>query len=304
PEDEEGLARAWRLMTYVELNRCRWAAAERAADEMIAHARRAGNDLMVTRVLPALAGTILRGPTPASEGIPRCEAILDEIAGDRRAEALTMCALGYLLAMQGDFDGARERCALARETLEELGWRFDAAVVSLQAGPIELLAGRPDEAERELRRDFETLNAMEERNYVGTTAALLAEALYREGRDEEAMTIVDFSRQVVAEDDLLPQVLWRAVRGKLLARAGDAFEGEVTCREAVRITWLTDDLPAQADAHAALAEVLAMTGRPDDAAAELATASDLFDRKGNAAGAARARERIGDPVGPPSRPAL
>jgi class 3 adenylate cyclase/tetratricopeptide (TPR) repeat protein len=292
PEDEEGLARAWRLMTYVELNRCRWGAAERAAGEMIAHARRAGNDLMVTRVLPALAAFILRGPTPAGEGIPRCEAILREIGGDRRAEALTLRALGHLLAMQGDFLGARERCALAREALEELGWRFDAALVSLDAAPIELLAGRPHEAERELRRDLETLNAMEERNYIATTAGLLAEALYRQERDDEAMVHADFARTVAAEEDLGAQVLWRAVRGKLLARAGEAFEGEVTCREAVRMTWLTDDPTAQGDAHSDLAEVLAMTGRPVDAAAELTTAADLFERKGNAVAAARARERI------------
>jgi hypothetical protein len=82
------------------------------------------------------------------------------------------------------------------------------------------------------------------------------------------------------------------VRGKLLARAGEAFEGEVTCREAVRMTWLTDDPTAQGDAHSDLAEVLAMTGRPVDAAAELTTAADLFERKGNAVAAARARERI------------
>ena len=289
--DEGGLARAWRLSAYVELTRCQWGAAERAAQRMIDHARRAGDRLMATRVLPALAGFILCGPTDARQGIPRCERILADVAGDRRAAALVQHVLAHLLAMQGDFPAAREGCRRSRDTLVELGWFFDAALVSLDSGPIEMLAGDPVAAEAELRRDYDALEEMGERNYISTVAARLAEAVYRQDRIEDADALAGVSREIAAEDDVLSQVVWRCVAGKVLARRGRIEDGEATCREAVRLIEVTDDLSTHADARVDLAEVLALAGREPDAGRELERAVELYRSKGNAIAAERAGRR-------------
>ena len=289
--NEEGLARAWRLTTYVELTRCQWGAAERAAVRVIDHARRAGDTLMATRVLPALAAFILCGPTEAREGVVRCEEILAEVAGDRRATALTQRALAHLLAMQGDFAGARETCRRTRADLLELGWYFDAAVVSLDSGPIEMLAGDPEAAERELRRDLDALERMGERNYISTTAALLAEAVYRQDRIEEAEALAHMSREIAADDDVVTQVVWRCVAGKVLARNGRTRQGTETCREAVLLAEATDDLSTHADARADLAEILDLAGHRPAAQDELRRAVALYEAKGNAVAAERAARR-------------
>ena len=53
---------------------------------------------------------------------------------------------------------------------------------------------------------------MGERNYISTTAAFLAEALYRQGRDEEALAMTEQSEEIAAADDVASQCLWRSVR--------------------------------------------------------------------------------------------
>lgn len=289
--DHEGLARAWRLTTYVELTRCQWGSAERAAVTMIDHARRAGDTLMATRVLPALAAFILNGPSEASEGILRCEDILREVSDDRRATALTHRALAHLRAMRGDFPAARDEYRGTRAALEELGWHFDAALVSLDSGPIELLAGDPSAAEVELLRDFTALKGMGERNYISTTAALLAEALYRQDRLDDAESFVATSREIAADDDVITQVVWRTVAGKILARRGSIDEGEAACRAALDLISVTDDLNNNAATRADLAEVLGLAGRVTDALAQLEEATRLFTDKGNVVAAQRTRAR-------------
>ena len=296
--DEAGLARAWRLLTYIRAAATQWGAAEEAATAMLEHARESGDRLMEIRALPALAEMALSGPVPVAEALRRCDQLLVRTEGDRRAEALVLRAIAHLRAMDGDFVAAREIYGGVRRTLEELGWNFNAALVSLDSGPIELLAGDPAAAERELRRDYELLDRMGERNYISTTAAYLAEALYRLDRRAEASDFVTFSQDLAAEDDLLTQFLWRGTRAKLLARAGDHDGAASMAREAVRMAYTSDDPTAQGNALLDLAEVLEGGDQPAEAAASLMAAADRFAAKGNVVSAADARrrlERIGVP---------
>ena len=48
----------------------------------------------------------------------------------------------------------------SRASFEELGWKFEAATVSLDSGPAALLAGDSIAAEAELRADFDRLEKM------------------------------------------------------------------------------------------------------------------------------------------------
>jgi len=62
-------------------------------------------------------------------------------------------------------------------------------------------------------------------------------------------------------EEPLPQILWRQVRGKVIARRGDLQEGERLAREAVALADETDMLNAHGDALTDLAEVLALAGQ-------------------------------------------
>jgi class 3 adenylate cyclase/tetratricopeptide (TPR) repeat protein len=288
-KEEGGLARAWRLLTYIEMAAASWGAAEQTATAMLEHARRSGDLLMEIRGLPALANTARVGPLPVPQALERCVDLVARAEGDRRAEALIQRAIAHLSAMRGDADFARSTYRRVRSTLLDLGWNFDAALVSHDSGPIEMLAGDDVAAEAELRDDFQTLNRMEERNYITTTAAYLAEALYRQGKYDEASSFVTFSETTAAEDDLLTQFLWRGVRAKLLARDGQIDDAITIGREAVRLARISDDPIGQGNALVDLAQTLRIARRDDEAEAVFAEALIAFDRKGSTASATVAR---------------
>jgi class 3 adenylate cyclase/tetratricopeptide (TPR) repeat protein len=287
--DHEGLARAWRLLTLVHWEACRWGVGEEAARRMIDHARAAGNSVLEARVLPALATSALYGPRPVPEAIKVCEELLEQTRIDRKGEAVTMRALAHLEAMRGDFDRARDLYRHSRASLEELGWKLHAASTSISSGPIELLAGDPQAAEMELRRDYEALERMGDRYYRSTLAGLLAEALFHQGRYDEADQFTAISKEIAAPDDVSSQFLWRTVRAKVLAAEGQVSQAEALAREAVDIIRASEEPDAQAEALLGLAEILVLAGRPSEAESIARESLDLFTAKGNVVAGDRAR---------------
>ncbi|MFN8122254.1 MAG: hypothetical protein U0237_07465 [Thermoleophilia bacterium] len=279
--DPEGLATAWRLLLNVRLTGSRFAEAERAATLTLRHARAAGDMVLANRMQPVLALLALRGPMPVYEALPRCAAIIGEVAGDRQAEAVARRALAHLRAMRGEVDAAREECRRCRDELEDLGWLMDAALVSLDSGPIALMGDDPAGAELELRRDLEVLDAMGERNYIATTSALLAEALYRQDRLDDAAEAASFAREAASEGDVATHTILAGVTGKLLARDGDRAAAEAEARRAVELAETTDDPTATGDALMDLAEVLRIRGDRDGALATWADARERYRTKGN-----------------------
>ena len=290
--DHEGLARAWRALANVHIMACRWRGAEEAFRQMIDHAKAAENELMERRILFALALCARYGPTPVEEVIALCRDILERTKNDRKTTALTLNTLAHLEAMQGRFEVARELYPRSRAELEELGWRRYAALVSLDSGPIELLAGDPVAAEAELRKDFEALDAMGDSAFLPTTAGYLAEALFRQGRDEEAEHFTRVSEERAAADDILSQVLWRSVRGKFLARSGRSDQAEQLGREAVRLIEDTEDTYTQGNTLMDLAEILILCGKDQEAADALTAALAVLELKGNLAAQVRARSLL------------
>ncbi len=291
-DDANALARAWRLLTLAYGVSGRYGEAGDANEKAIDYARRAGDRVIEARLHASSAMVAFYGPTPVSDAIAVCEGLLRLSEGDRRAQATTLAALAHLRAMVGEFERAREDYRVGRATLEELGLLFDAHTISIDSGPVELLAGDPAAAEVELRKDYQALDAMGERNYISTIAGLLAEALYQQGRFEEAGTYASVCEDVAAASDVYSQYLWRGIRGKLLARDGSHDEGVELARSGVVETRASDDIEGQANALVFLAEAQAAAGRFEDAAGSAAEARTLFELKGNVVSAARIDELL------------
>ena len=287
--NEDGLARAAMFLGDLRIMEAQWDAAARAMEQVIAHARNLGDRGREIRTGAHLALFARLGPTPVEEAIKVTDELIARSGGERLAEAILLRTLGHLRAMRGEFATAREAYQRSRAMLEELGWTFQAALTSIDSGPIEMLAGDPVAAEAELRRDYDTLDRLGERNYITTVAAYLAEALYRQGRFEDADTLTAFSAEVAAADDLGTQVLWRGVRAKLSARTGRFDDAERVAREEVELSRRSDSPVGQADALMDLAEVLRTTGRGDDAASAATEALGLYERKGSVVSADLAR---------------
>jgi len=163
--------------------------------------------------------------------------------------------------------------------------------ISQLAGEVELLAGDTAAAERVLRVGYETLEAMGESGYLSSVVALPAQALYAEGREEEAETLTQTSEALASHDDLAAHMRWRGVGAKVLARRGEFKVAEKLGREAVALAEQTDFLNRHADMLMDLAEPLRQ--RDDEAIPVIEKALHLYEKKGNLVSSSRARARVG-----------
>jgi tetratricopeptide (TPR) repeat protein len=167
--------------------------------------------------------------------------------------------------------------------------------LSTTAGAVALLAGDAVAAERLLRPACERLEEVGELGYLSSTAPPLLDALYRQGKDDEALRLSDrwHPDRLTVPEDVDAQVGWRVVRAKLLARRGALAEAERLAREAVELAEATEYVELTADAYAALGDVLRDAGRHGDAEHALRESLRLHEAKGNLVAAAQIRSRLG-----------
>jgi class 3 adenylate cyclase/tetratricopeptide (TPR) repeat protein len=293
--DHQRLAKAWELLAWSLWFRCRAADAETALGRAVEHARLAGDSRTEAQSVNLLMGAAFFGPRRAEDAIRLCREVL-ATAEQPRIVASALRALAGLEAMRGDFDDARALVARYRSILDDLGLTVTAATASETSALVELLAGEPAAAERDLRRGFASLERMGETFNQPNLAAMLAHALHAQGRADEALRFSEISERTTGAEDVFTQAQWRSARAKVLVHFGRLTEAEGLARAAVAAAETTDFLVLRADSLADLAEVLAAAGRPDEAATALREAVELYDAKGNIVSRNRATvalERLG-----------
>jgi predicted ATPase/class 3 adenylate cyclase len=289
--DEVGLCQAWRLQAFVCWTQARSAAAEDAWRHAAIHARQAEDERQLTEVLGWLASAALWGPTPAPEGIRRCERFLTEVGSEQTGEAVILNHLAGLYAMQGRAEEARQVLARGLAAFEELGATMTSSVTH-PASFVAMMAGDAEAAEGHLRRDYQRLEQMGEHNYLATTAAFLAQAVAAQGRHDEAERFIAVSRDAGAGEDFLAQVIWQSLLARILAVRGQLAEAEELARAAVALAARTDFLNQHGDALLELAAVFTKAGRTPEARAAVGEALGLYERKGNLISMARARQQL------------
>ena len=176
----------------------------------------------------------------------------------------------------------------------------DGSELSQKAVSLELLAGDAAAAAALGEEGCALLETVGELGLLSTSACFLGQALYALHRLDEAEACADRAAALGGRDDAATQMLWRQVKAKTLARRGAHVEAERLAREAVAIANGTDKTDWCATAYADLAEVLALAGEGEEAAAALERALALYERKGNLVLAERSRTRLNELA---SRPA-
>ncbi|MDQ3875699.1 MAG: AAA family ATPase, partial [Actinomycetota bacterium] len=225
--DERGLAKAWSLLGLFHLLMCEFAASEDAWEKSAAHADAAGEEREKLESLSWVPLCVWGGPTPVEEGIRRCQTVLARANGDRKAMSTALFTQAKFEAMRGNFAEARDLIARAKAMLEEVALTvWIAGPLTQMTAWVELLAGDSDAAERELRWGVDTLREIGEFAWLPTVAGILAEAVYVQGRDEEAEDIVTMGEETAGSDDAYSQGLLRSVRAKSLARRGQFEDAE------------------------------------------------------------------------------
>jgi predicted ATPase len=275
------------------------AALERGA----AYARRSGNRAAELHAQESLARSFANLTLPTDLAIERQEQLLEAVKGEPRSEAHVLHHLALTYGFAGRFVEARCAIRRCRAIEAESGAKLDWASTAMDAGAIELMAGDPLAAERELREGYETLLAMQHIGYRATVALLLAESLYAQGRYEEAERLVEEAAATAIEDDLIDQVSLNIIGAKLRARRGEFDAAERLAQEAKEIapSW-SDRLLGEV--LVGRAEVLILAGKPDQAAEALGEAVRLYEERRAEPLAERARTQLDELAAHPLAPPL
>ncbi len=276
---------------------------EIALDNALTAARRAREHRRVNAVLANAPLAALWGPNPVPRAGGRCLDVvrLLRITTDSPAvEATSTRCQAVLEAFRGRAAAARRMIDSARRTVTELGLRHALLEVEQFAGIVELVADDAAAAEPHLRKAYNGFRRMGLDADTAETAALLGRACLVLDQDAEADELCTESERL-AGHALKASIAWRALRALLLSRRGDYDEARRMAEEAVSVAGHTDLLVDHGDACLTLATVLNAAGETAGARAAAGRAVDLYERKGAAALAERARRLLG--TEPPPAPA-
>jgi class 3 adenylate cyclase/tetratricopeptide (TPR) repeat protein len=279
--DEGGLAQAWALIGHANWLLCHGARMEEAFTRALELTQSAGDPREQGWILRMLALVYYHGPTPVADAIEHCEEILRLGQGHAAIEVSTRAKIAGLEAMRGRFEIARDLYQQCRRVGEEFALGPVLAALPNYSGPIELLAGDLDAAERELRSGCEALESLGETSTLSTCAALLARTLELKGQLDEAERLTILSEQTASKDDLASQTTWRSVRARVLARHGDLEQAARLAREGARVAARTDFLVWRGEALLDLAEVLRLSGDSLGSSSSAEEALQLFEAKGH-----------------------
>jgi len=299
-DEERGLADAWRLLGESRMYEGRASEGQQALERALQHADpdRFARDW--NAISFAMGMCLLDGPAHLQRAVEFAQEHLTA-ARDRSMRAMEadmLHVLGVALGRQGSFEGARAVLSESTAISEDMGLLYMSQWSRRSRGRMELAAGDPVAAERLLRESWEVLAQMGLQSSLGETAVPLAEALYAQGRYEEADSTLKALKEEWASDDASVNAPRLAVRAKLLAADGWIRLAEETADRALRVVRPMDWLCLQVDALLAHAEVMDAAGRHGDALASAEEALRIAGTKGYEAAAisARALGRAAEPA--------
>ena len=290
--DREGLAQVWLTVGKAHFTAGESRGAEEALERAGAYARQSGNHRAELESRAWLVATFLELPIPADVAIGRAEQLLEAAAGDPWGEAAMLRELSVLYGYAGRFGDARAAYTRSRSEFTRAGAKLDWGMSAIAAGETEITAGDFGAAEQILRQGVETLRAMGERGYRSTAVAYLAEALYAQGRLDEAQRLTEDAEALAGVGDVTSQAKWRAVRAKLLARRGEFGAAARLADEALAQIPATSFDPLLGDVLIAKADVLRLAGAPGDAETSLRRALQLYEDRRMTPLADRARAML------------
>ena len=284
-DEERGLADAFRLLGEARMYEGRASDGQRALERALEHADPAALPRHWNAISFAMGMCLLDGPAhlERATGFAVEHLAAARERSMRAMEADMLHVLGVALGRRGHFGEARDALVESTAISEDMGLRYMAQWSKRSRGRLELAAGEPAAAERALRESWDVLTEMGLDSSLGETAVPLAEALWAQGRNDEAEATLRAVKDEWAGGDASVSAPRLSVRARLLAAEGWTKLAEETADRALRIVRHTDWLCLQVDALLAHADVMRAAGRDEDAAASAEEAARIAREKGYAA---------------------
>ena len=291
----EALTAAGRLQFWLDDIPASHVVLERA----ITCARHSGNRRAQMRASHWLAVTFAQLAIPADTGVARAEQLLQDASGDPWAEADLLKPLCVLYAHVGRVADARAAIDRSQSIFTGFGAKLALAESAVPAAIVSLIIGDPADAERHARQGYEAWRALGQRGgYVVDLAAMLADALYAQGRFDEAQQLID---QAGAEHSSGTVFSLRLPEAKLLARRGQFAAARHLVGQAQARLSPTSDPMQQAEILLVRAEVERLAAAPDQAAASLRAALQIYEDLRAATLAGRVRAALAGFAAQPGR---
>ena len=291
--DELGQGRAWRLKAQAQYLARRAGPCADASERALLHIRRSGDRFEERETVEWLAIALFLGPTPAREVARRCERVRLEGAPEQSVQAMWMTTEAVAVAMDGRIEEAVEMRTRSKAMTMDVGDRI--WIASFHWAHLSLWDNDPVEAENEIRPGYERLKLLA-KSHFSSFAQLLANAMYAQGRYDEAESLTHECEEASRPNDVQSQILWRSIRAKLLARGGHHERATLLADEALEIASTSDFYSAHADALMDVAEVHGLAGDEQAAATAFDEAVRFYRLKGNVFAAERAHSRLRAPV--------
>lgn len=289
--DELGLARTWRLLAHIDVLNCRFGQAREGFQRAADHAQAGRNQREEYDNLAWLVIASVWGSAPADAGLQTCRDVLARAGSDLTLQITALLGSAVLKAMLGSTTEARDLSRQAKALIEDLGPSMFTEVAKGQTcAYVEMYSGAA--AESEALESYRFLDEHGNRVWLSTLAAMLAQATYAQERWADAERYMEVAAAAAAPSDLDAQIRWRGVGARLLARAGRLAEADRLAGEALHFAEMTDFLDVPADSLVVHAEVLLLQARRKEAAAALASALALYERKGNLVSAAQTKRLL------------
>jgi hypothetical protein len=289
--DDLGLARTWNLLAYEPYLDAQAGEVEDATTRAANHARRAGAHREEALNLMYLAEHGLRGTIPLSDGVRRCDELLERIR-NRQMRFVVLCWRAVMEGLLSRAEAARGSLSEAAALAQEIGSAFSEAHLGWFRGLLELYTGDPAAAEQDLRPAYETTSQMGEELGAHQMALDLARSLLARGDFGEADQLASRVGRLAAPSYRPPQVRWRGIKALVLANRGETANAVELAREGVALADGSDWLELQGEVRLDLAEALVAAGIDQAAGAVLEEAIERFERKEDVVSARRARERL------------
>jgi predicted ATPase/DNA-binding XRE family transcriptional regulator len=276
--DLQGLAEAWLLVGKLRFDRNEWPVALEAMERAIDFGRQSGNHRAWILASHNLGSIFMMSPVPADTAVDRVEGLLQEVGGEPFAEEGVLMSLAQLYAFTGRIVEARAAIARSKAINSRFAAKLGLAFIAFVAGQIEMIDGDPAAAERRFREGYEAFRAMGERGHLGHLAYELAEALYAQGRLDEAQQMIEEAEATTAPSQNEVWMVWRSAKAKVLARRGQFDAARQLMAEAEAgissAPWII-----RATVLGAKAEVSGLAGDFDQAAAGLQAALRIYEEK-------------------------